>query len=95
MWCVVDVTLIKSQMYVGMNPKGVSTPLKHITRIVIGPAVCEIPDLGYLPRGAHAMAGRALGFEANHAPTVLPMSGRDPGWSQNTHPIPIDTPNTP
>ena len=35
MWCVVDVTLIKSQMYVGMNPKGVSTPLEHITHNVM------------------------------------------------------------
>ena len=40
------------------------------------------------------MAGRALAFEANHAATGLPMSGRDPGGSQNTHTTTIDTPNT-
>ena len=78
-----------------MNPKGVSTPLEHITLIVIHSADSESPIWPTCPGGGHAMAGRALGFEANHAATVLPMSGRDPGWSQNTHPIPIDTPNTP
>ena len=82
-------------MYVGINPKGVSTPLEHITLIVINPADCEFPIWATCPGGAHAMAARGQDFEANHAATMLPMSGRDPGWSQNTHPVSIDTPTTP
>ncbi len=82
-------------MYVGMNPKGVSTPLGHITLIVICSANEQIQIWATCPGGAHAMAARGQDFEANHAATMLPMSGRDPGWSQNTHPTTIDTPNTP
>jgi len=62
MWCVVDVTLIKSEMYVAMNPKGVSTPLEHITHILFDPAVCEFHILGYLPRGGPRDAWPGTGF---------------------------------